>query len=57
MRRSTPPRESLTHTGSSFDDFLDEAAINNEVEDAAIKKVLAWQSQSLVPTQKLARRA
>ena len=57
MRRSTPPREPFTHTGSSFDDFLDEAGIKNEVEAAAIKKVLDWQSLGLAPVQKLARRA
>ena len=30
------------HTGSSFDDFLEEEGIRNEVEGAAIKKVLVW---------------
>jgi antitoxin HicB len=57
MRLPTPTREPLTHTGSSFDDFLDEAGIKNEVEAAAMKKVSAWQSQGLAPLQKLARRA
>ena len=31
------------HTGSSLDDFLEEEGIKNEVESAAIKRVLAWQ--------------
>ncbi len=57
MRLSSPTNEPFTHTGSSFDDFLDEAGIKDEVEAAAMKKVLAWQSQSLAPVQKLARRA
>jgi hypothetical protein len=57
MRLSTPTREPFPHTGSSFDDFLDEATLKNEVEAAAIKKVLAWQSKNLASTQKLARRA
>jgi antitoxin HicB len=35
-------RESV-HTGSSFDDFLEEEGMRNEVEGAAIKRVLAWQ--------------
>ena len=29
--------------GSSFDDFLDEAGIREEVEAQALKEVLAWQ--------------
>ncbi len=31
------------HSGSSFDDFLEEEGIRDEVESAAIKRVLAWQ--------------
>ena len=50
---SKQPRESFTHTGSSFDSFLDEAGIRNEVEAAAIKKVLAWQfEQEMLKQQK-----
>jgi hypothetical protein len=57
MRSRFITRASLTLTGSSFDDFLSEAGIKNEVEAAAMKKVQAWQSKNLAPTQKLARRA
>jgi DNA-binding phage protein len=31
------------HSGSSFEDFLEEEGIRDEVESAAIKRVLAWQ--------------
>jgi len=31
------------HSGSSFDSFLDEEGIREEVEAVAIKRVLAWQ--------------
>jgi antitoxin HicB len=31
------------HTGSTFDSFLDEEGIREEIEDVAIKRVLAWQ--------------
>ena len=31
------------HSGSSFDDFLIEEGLHEEVESAAIKRVLAWQ--------------
>ena len=41
------------HTGSSFDDFLEQEGIRNEVEGAAIKKVLAWQfEQEMLKQQK-----
>jgi antitoxin HicB len=53
IKSSKQQRASLTHTGSSFDDFLDEAGIRNEVEAAAIKKVLAWQfEQEMLKQQK-----
>jgi hypothetical protein len=51
MRLSVPTREPITHTGSPFDDFLDEGNLKNEVEAAAMKKVLAWQSQNLAPSK------
>jgi antitoxin HicB len=38
-----PKKVPFDHTGSSFDSFLEEAAILEEVEAAAIKRVLAWQ--------------
>jgi antitoxin HicB len=31
------------HSGSSFDDFLEEEGILEEVEAVAIKRVIAWQ--------------
>jgi hypothetical protein len=31
------------HTGSTFDTFLEEEGIREEVEAVAIKRVLAWQ--------------
>ena len=40
MKR-TPKR--TNHSGSSFEDFLDEEGIREEVEAVAIKRVLAWQ--------------
>ena len=41
------------HSGSSFDDFLEKEGIKNEVESAAIKRVLAWQfEQEMAKQQK-----
>ena len=33
----------LDHSGSSFDSFLDEEGIREEVASIAVKRVLAWQ--------------
>ncbi|QHN04728.1 hypothetical protein FTO74_16210 [Granulicella sp. WH15] len=33
------------HSGSSFDDFLEKDGYRGEIENAAIKRVLAWQSE------------
>src|SRR3984957_6931137 len=44
------------HSGSSFDDFLEEEGYRNEVESIAIKRVLAWQfEQEMVRQQKTKR--
>jgi hypothetical protein len=46
-------QKNAVHTGSSFDDYLEEDGIRNEVESAAIKKVLAWQfEQEMLKQQK-----
>ena len=33
----------VEHTGSTFDSFLEEEGIREEVEAVAVKRVLAWQ--------------
>ena len=44
------------HSESSFDDFLEEEGYRNEVESAAIKRVLAWQfEQEMIRQQKTKR--
>jgi hypothetical protein len=41
------------HSGSTFDSFLEEQGIREEVEAVAIKRVLAWQlSQAMQEQQK-----
>ena len=45
------------HTGSSFDDFLDEQGIRNEVHAAAIKRVLAWQFEQAMEKQAKTKQA
>jgi len=45
------------HSGSSFEDFLEEQGIREDVESAAIKRVLAWQFEREMTRQKKTKRA
>jgi antitoxin HicB len=45
------------HSGSSFDDFLVEEGYRDEVESAAIKRVLAWQFEQEMARQQKTKRA
>ncbi len=45
------------HSGSSFDDFLEEEGIREEVEAVAIKRVLAWQLSQEMQLQKKTKQA
>lgn len=44
-------RSENPHIGSSFDDFLKEEGIEEEVRTEAIKRVLAWQLQQTLLDQ------
>ena len=44
------------HSGSSFDDFLIEEGLHEEVESAAIKRVLAWQFEPEMERQQKTKR-
>ncbi len=46
-----------THSGSSFDEFLEEEGIREEVESAAIKRVLAWQFEQEMGRQQKTKQA
>src|SRR5258707_9600286 len=45
------------HSGSSFDSFLEEEGIRDEVEAVAIKRVLAWQLEQALKEQQKTKRA
>ncbi len=45
------------HIGSSFDEFLEEQGIRNEVHAAAIKRVLAWQFEHAMEKQAKTKQA
>lgn len=40
------------HTGSTFDSFLEQEGIREEVEAVAIKRVLAWQLKTAMKEQR-----
>ncbi len=47
----------LDHSGSSFESFLDEEGIREEVEAVAVKRVLAWQFLEEMKQQKKTKQA
>ncbi|MGH9814778.1 MAG: hypothetical protein ACRD5F_00960 [Candidatus Acidiferrales bacterium] len=47
----------MRHSGSTFDSFLEEEGIREEVEAVAIKRVLAWQLEQAMRDQQKTKRA
>jgi hypothetical protein len=45
------------HSGSSFDDFLEEEGIYDEVVSAAAKRVIAWQLEQEMARQQITKQA
>jgi antitoxin HicB len=45
------------HSGSSFDSYLDEEGIREDVEAVAIKRVLAWQLERAMQEQQKTKQA
>jgi antitoxin HicB len=50
-------RKSINHSGSSFDRFLEQEGISEEVEAVAIKRVLAWQLEQAMQKQQKTKQA
>lgn len=50
-------RRADVHSGTSFEDFLEEQGIREEVESAAIKRVLAWQFEQEMARQQKTKKA
>ena len=48
-------KSSNPHIGSSFDNFLDEENLLTQVNEIAIKRVIAWQIQQEIETHTLLR--
>lgn len=47
----------MRHSGSTFDSFLEQEGIREEVEAVAIKRVLAWQLEQAMRDQQKTKRA
>lgn len=47
----------MRHSGSTFDSFLEDEGIREEVEAVAIKRVLAWQLEQAMRDQQKTKRA
>jgi hypothetical protein len=45
------------HSGSSFDDFLEEEGILDEVDAVAIKRVVAWQLAEAMKAGRITKKA
>src|SRR6202167_6429554 len=50
-------RKKIDHSGSTFDSFLEEEGIREEVEAVAIKRVLAWQLEQAMQKQQKTKQA
>jgi len=50
-------RKTTDHSGSTFDSFLDEEGIREEVEAVAIKRGLAWQLEQAMRKQQKTKQA
>jgi len=50
-------RKRTDHSGSTFDSFLEEEGIREEVEAVAIKRVLAWQLAQAMQKQQKTKQA
>jgi antitoxin HicB len=50
-------RKKMDHSGSTFDSFLEQEGIREEVEAVAIKRVLAWQLEQAMKSQQKTKQA
>jgi len=55
--RTKTAKDVFDHSGSTFDSFLREEGIREEVESVAIKRVLAWQLEQAMREQQITKQA
>lgn len=48
--------KTVDHTGSSFDSFLEEEGLLDEVHTVAIKRVIAWQLREAMKAAKISKK-
>jgi antitoxin HicB len=49
--RPRKKRKTADHSGTTFDRFLEQEGIREEVEAVAIRRVLAWQAEETIRKQ------
>jgi len=50
-------KSKFDHSGSSFDSFLEEEGIREEVEAVAVKRLLGWQLEQAMREQQITKQA
>jgi antitoxin HicB len=50
-------KKSLDHSGSSFDSFLEEEGILDEVDALAVKRVIAWQLAKAMKARRVTKKS
>jgi len=50
-------KSKFDHSGSSFDSFLEEEGIREEVEAVAVKRLLGWQLEEAMREQRITKQA
>ncbi len=55
--RARKSQKIIDHSGSTFDSYLEEEGIREEVEAVAIKRVLAWQFERAMQKQRKSKQA
>ena len=53
MKKKRPRARKIVNLGSSFESFLEEEGILDEVDEAAVKRVIAWQVAQEMVARKL----
>jgi len=54
-RKLAAVRKKIVNHGSSFEDFLEEEGILDEVDEAAVKRVLAWQIEQEMAAKRIGK--
>jgi antitoxin HicB len=48
-------RQTKSRIGSSFDDFLKDEGVYNELETVAVKRVIAWQLEEAMKARRMSK--